>query len=111
MLRTWVLFLLLIPAVAGHSDDSHRRVLLVSEIEYVAVYLQNGEVEFAQQHLDIIKEHFADQVATIRYYQGIINYQQEKFEPAAGHFEQLLIKALLPESEPEIYEYLLHIYC
>lgn len=111
MLRTWVLFLLLIPAVVGHSDDNHRSVLLVSEIEYVAVYLQNGEVEFAQQHLDIIKEHFADQVAIIRYYQGIINYQQEKFESAAGHFEQLLIKALLPESEPEIYEYLLHIYC
>ena len=111
MLRTSVLFLLLIPAVIGSTDDSHRRILLVSEIEYVAVYLQNGEIEFAQRHLDIIKEHFADQVAIIRYYQGIIDYQQEEFESAAGHFERLLSKALLPESDPEIYEYLIHIYC
>ena len=111
MLRTWVLFLLLIPSVVGRSDDSHRRILLVSEIEYVAVYLQNGEVEFAQRHLDIIKKHFADEIAIIRYYQGIINYQQEKFESAAGDFERLLSKDLLPESEPEICEYLVHIYC
>jgi|ETNmetMinimDraft_26_1059896.scaffolds.fasta_scaffold24742_2 outer membrane protein assembly factor BamD (BamD/ComL family) len=111
MLRTWGLFLLLVPSVVGRSDDSHRRILLASEIEYVAVFLQNDEVEFAQRHLDIIKEQFADQVAIIRYYQGIINYQQEKFDSAAGHFERLLSEALLPESEPEICEYLVYIYC
>ena len=92
------------------QDTRHERILLMTEIDYVAACLQNDEVDFAQAHLDIIRQYFPDQIAVIWYYQGIIDFQNKAYASAAPSFERLLNESLLPENEREVYDYLVRAY-
>jgi hypothetical protein len=94
-------------AVVGTAADKHpKTVLLETQVSYLVECVQNGELDFARAHLEVVRAEFPREKRIITYYDGVIAFHRKDWKQAVEAFSKLPPRE--GEDDSDVLLYLFH---